>query len=188
MLRLIPADRLDQRVVQADIDFILSLGAISCRFDSPIPDPAALLGQGYDAVCVSTGLWQPIALGIENESLAVKMVDLLGHPERHRFEGRVAIIGGGATAVDCALVAQERGARHVELFMLEKLSEMPLTKLEQQELIDHDIEVNCRTRITRITEKGSGIGSLETRKVTLPDGQAFRPASVLDVPGTETQN
>ena len=185
MLNLIPVNRLDKRVVEADIDFILSLGAISCRFDSPVPDPAALLSQGYDAVCVATGLWQPISLGIENESLAVKMVDLLGHPERHHFEGRVAVIGGGATAVDCALVAQKRGARHVELFMLEKLSEMPLTKLERQELIDHDIEVNCRTRITKITEKGGGIESLETRKVGLPEGQPFRPASVLDVPGTE---
>ena len=37
MLRLIPADRLDQRVVQADIDFVLSLGAISFRLDSPDP-------------------------------------------------------------------------------------------------------------------------------------------------------
>lgn len=185
MLRLIPADRLDQRVVQADIDFVLSLGAISCRFDIPVPDPVGLLTQGYDAVCVATGLWQPIALGIENEALAVRMVDLLGDPERYHFDGRVAVIGGGATAVDCALVAQERGASHVELFMLEKLSEMPLTKLERQELIDHDIEVNCRTRITKINERAGGIGSLETRKVTLPDGQPFRPANILDLPGTD---
>ena len=185
MLRLIPADRLDQRVVEADIDFILSLGAISCRFGNPFPDPAALLTQGYDAVCVTTGLWQPIALGIENESLAVKMVDLLGNPERFHFDGTVAVIGGGATAADCALVAQQRGARHVELFMLEKLSEMPLTRLERQELIDRDIEVNCRTRVTKITRKGDAIGSLETMRVTLPEGKAFRPASMLDVPGTE---
>ncbi len=90
-------------------------------------DPNQLLAQGYDAVCVTTGLWKPIELGIENEDLAIKMVDLLSNKQAYQFDGRVAIIGGGATAVDCAITAKERGATHVELFMLEKLSEMPLT-------------------------------------------------------------
>ena len=60
MLNLIPANRLEPRVVQADIEFVLSLGAITARTQTTVPDPAALLDEGYDAVCVSTGLWQPI--------------------------------------------------------------------------------------------------------------------------------
>jgi NADPH-dependent glutamate synthase beta subunit-like oxidoreductase len=42
------------------------------------------------------------------------MVDLLSNKEAYTFEGRVAIIGGGATAVDCAITAKERGATHVD--------------------------------------------------------------------------
>ena len=113
------------------------------------------------------------------------MVDLLSNPSAHSFNGRVAVVGGGATAIDCAISAKERGAKHVELFMLEKLSEMPLTPRERQELLDFDIEVNGRIRISRIIKDGQGISGIETMKVQLGEGQSFSPANVHDISGTE---
>ena len=184
MMNLIPDQRLDKKVVQSDIAFLLSLGAITAETGVSIDDPRQLLAQGYDAVCVTTGLWKPIELGIENEPLAIKMVDLLSKKGAHQFTGRVAVIGGGATAVDCAITARERGATHVEMFMLEKLSEMPLTAAERQELLDYDIEVNGRIRISRILADGKNIVGIETQKVELPAGLAFKPANVRDVEGT----
>jgi NADPH-dependent glutamate synthase beta subunit-like oxidoreductase/dihydroorotate dehydrogenase len=186
MLNLIPANRLEPRVVQADIEFVLSLGAITARTQTTVPDPLALLEQGYDAVCVAAGLWQPISLGVENEDLAIRMVDLLSRPDAHKFRGRVAVIGGGATAVDCALIAKQRGATSVELLMLEKHSEMPLTPLERRSLVDEDIELSGRTRITAIVRGKDGIGGLQLRKVALPDGVPFRPANVRDMDGTDS--
>jgi dihydropyrimidine dehydrogenase (NAD+) subunit PreA len=150
-----------------------------------VESPKELLTQGYDAVCVTTGLWKPIELGIENENLAIKMADLLSNKQAYHFDGRVAVIGGGATAVDCAITAKERGATHVELFMLEKLSEMPLTAAERKELVDYDIEINGRIRISRIRTDGKGITGIETEKVQLPEGQPFKPANVRDVDGTD---
>src|SRR5512138_101165 len=171
MLNLIPDQRLDKEVVRSDIEFLLSLGSITPRTGVIVEEPKLLLSQGYAAVIVTTGLWKPIELGIENEQLAVKMVDLLSNKEDYRFEGRVAVVGGGATAVDCALTARERGASHVELFMLEKLSEMPLTPAERQELVEHDIEINGRIRITGIRSDGKRVTGVETKKVALPEGQ-----------------
>lgn len=185
MMNLIPDQRLDKAVVQSDIEFLLSLGAITAKTGMKVEDPKQLLGQGYAAVCVTTGLWKPIELGIENEHLAIKMVDLLSNKEAFRFDGRVAVVGGGATAVDCAITAKERGATHVELFMLEKLSEMPLTAEERQELVEYDIEVNGRIRIGKIQTDGKGLSAIETKKVELPDGLPFKPANVRDVEGTE---
>jgi dihydropyrimidine dehydrogenase (NAD+) subunit PreT len=185
VLNLIPAERLNPEVVRSDIDFVLSLGAITAHTATPVLDPATLLDQGFKAVCVTAGLWKPIQLGLENEELAVKMVDLLANPEAHRFSGRVAVVGGGATAVDSAITARNRGAAHVELFMLEKLSEMPLTPVERQELLDNDIELNGRIRLTRILGRGKTVAGLETLKVELPEGEPFKPSSVRDVPGTE---
>lgn len=184
MMNLIPDPRLDKNVVQSDIEFLLSLGAINAKTGVKVEDPKELLSQCYDAVCVTTGLWKPIELGIENENLAIKMVDLLSNKEAYQFDGRVAIIGGGATAVDCAITAKERGATHVELFMLEKLSEMPLTAVERQELVDYDIEVNGRIRVSKIRTDGKDITGVETKKVQLPEGQSFKPANVRDVEGT----
>jgi dihydropyrimidine dehydrogenase (NAD+) subunit PreT len=185
MMNLIPDQRLDKSVVQSDIEFLLSLGAITAKTGMKVEDPKQLLAQGYDAVCVTTGLWKPIELGIENESLAIRMVDLLSNKQAYQFDGRVAVIGGGATAVDCAIVAKERGATHVELFMLEKLSEMPLTAAERQELVEHDIEINGRIRISKIRDGGKGVSAIETKKVQLPDGQPFKPANVRDIEGAD---
>ena len=113
------------------------------------------------------------------------MVDLLAHPQSYHFDGRVAIIGGGATAVDCAITAKQRGAKDVELFMLEKLSEMPLTARERKELLDFDIEVNGRVRINKIIKKGKTISGVETIKVELPEGKVFSPANVRNIPKSE---
>ncbi len=186
MMNLIPDQRLDKGVVQSDIEFALSLGDITAKTGVKVENPKELLSQGYDAVCVTTGLWKPIELGIENENLAIKMVDLLSQKEAFTFNGRVAVIGGGATAVDCAITARERGATHVELFMLEKLAEMPLTAAERQELVEYDIEVNGRIRLSKIRTDGTVVVGLETKKVELPDGLPFKPANVRDVEGTES--
>ena len=185
MMTLIPDHRLDKKVVETDIDFILSLGEISTKLGSKIEEPKDLLAQGYDAVCIAAGLWEPIHLGIENEASAIPMVDLLARPDAYDFGGRVAVIGGGATAIDCAITAKERGAKNVELFMLEKLAEMPLTANERQELVDYDIEVNGRIRVSRINKEGQGVVGIETIKVHLPQDKSFTPADVQDLSGTE---
>ena len=185
MMNLIPDHRLDKKVVQSDIEFLLSLGVIQAKTNTTVDDPKQLLKQGYHAVCITVGLWKPIELGIENESSAIKMVDLLSHPDAFQFKERVAVIGGGATAIDSAITARKRGAKHVEMFMLEKLSEMPLTSKERQELIDFDIEVNGRVRLTRIKKNGKDISGIDTLKVQLAEGQSFSPANVRDLKGTE---
>ncbi len=185
MLNLIPDDRLDKKVAESDIAFALSLGQITAKTGAKVEDPKSLLSQGFDAVCVTVGLWKPIQLGVENEDLAISMVDLLSNPGKYSFDGRVAVVGGGATAVDCAITAKMRGAKHVGLFMLEKLSEMPLTKRERQDLLDYDIEVNGRMRVTRFLKDSQGLWGIKTLKVELPDGLPFHPSNVRDVDGTD---
>jgi dihydropyrimidine dehydrogenase (NAD+) subunit PreT len=185
MLNLIPDDRLDKKVAETDIEFLLTLGQIKAKTGTRVEDPKSLLDKGYDAVCATVGLWKPIQLGIENEDLAITMADLLSDPQRYNFKGRVAVIGGGATAVDCAITAKARGAKQVGLFMLEKLSEMPLTKRERQDLLDYDIEVNGRMRVTRVLKDTQGLWGVKTLKVELPEGKPFSPANVRDVDGTD---
>lgn len=185
MMNLIPAHRLDKKVIETDIDFLLSLGNISAKTGIRVEHPEELLKNGYKAVCVTAGLWKPIELGIENEDLAIRMVDLLAKPYAHKFDGRVAVIGGGATAIDCAITAMQQGAKHIELFMLEKLAEMPLTAKERKELLDFDIELNGRVRVSKILKHGRKVFGFETLKVELPEGKPFSPANIGDVPGTE---
>jgi NADPH-dependent glutamate synthase beta subunit-like oxidoreductase/dihydroorotate dehydrogenase/Pyruvate/2-oxoacid:ferredoxin oxidoreductase delta subunit len=185
MVNLIPDHRLDKKVVESDINFLLSLGNINPRIGVTVEDPKSLFSQGYSAVCVTAGLWKPIELGIENENLGIKMVDLLSNPFAHHLHGRVAVIGGGATALDCAITARKCGAAHVELFTLEKLAEMPLTAKERNELLDFDIEVNGRIRVSKILAEDSIVTGLETIKLELPEGTQFSPSNVREIAGTK---
>jgi NADPH-dependent glutamate synthase beta subunit-like oxidoreductase/dihydroorotate dehydrogenase/Pyruvate/2-oxoacid:ferredoxin oxidoreductase delta subunit len=186
MANQIPNHRLEKHVVETDIQFILNMGNIKVKTGTVVDDPKVLLNHGFDAVCITTGLWKPIQGGIENENLAITMVDLLSRSSAYHFDGRVAIVGGGATAVDCAITAKLCGATSVELFMLEKLSEMPLTAKERKELLDFDIEVNGRIRLNKIIKVSRNIVKLETIKVELPAGKVFSPVSVQNIPGSES--
>ncbi len=134
---------------------------------------------------MTTGLWKPIELGIENEDRAIKMIDLLAQPSAFNFNGNVAVIGGGATAVDCAITAKLRGAKQVDLFMLERLSEMPLTSRERKDLLDFNINVNGRVRVTKILKNKNTITGVKITKVELPEGKKFSPVEVHDVDGSE---
>lgn len=178
-MALIPQSRLPRHVLDDDVAFVLSCGDISVRLRTAVADPATLLADGWDAVCVAQGRWQPYRLGVPGEERAISMPALLADPAAFSFHGRVAIVGGGATAVDCAVVARQRGASQVELFMLETLAEMPLTAAERGELLDVGVEVTGRTRVTGIGQRG-----IETIRVRLAEGRTFALDALSDVPGT----
>ncbi|MFH1415622.1 MAG: FAD-dependent oxidoreductase [Elusimicrobiota bacterium] len=179
MARLIPDHRLNKETLDSDIEFIKGLGDISIINNRNIDRPAALMDEGYAAVIAAFGLWQPIAMNLDNEDTALKAVDYLSDPGGYDLKGNIAVIGGGATALDCAVTAVNNGAGHVEMFSLENLSEMPLTAKERKELVEYGIEVSGRTRVTAIT----GYGGIRTCKVSL-DAEKFDLGSIKDVPGT----
>jgi NADPH-dependent glutamate synthase beta subunit-like oxidoreductase len=107
-----------------------------------VAEPGAAC-PGLQAVVVATGLAVPSRLGVPGEELASGALSLLAAPERQRLAGRrVAVVGGGAVAADCAETAVRAGAVHVELLALEKLPELPLTGAEREGLLRAGVEVS----------------------------------------------
>jgi NADPH-dependent glutamate synthase beta subunit-like oxidoreductase/dihydroorotate dehydrogenase/Pyruvate/2-oxoacid:ferredoxin oxidoreductase delta subunit len=187
MCLLIPESRLPREVIESDIDFLVSIGGLTIKTATRVEDPADLLDQGFDAVAVCAGLGDPISLGLDNEDSGVLGLTYLENPDDYPMPGSVAIVGGGATALDCASVAVGRGAERVELIALENLKEMPLTTKERQELLEYGIEVSGRTRVTEILKGKGGISGLRTINVTLPPGAEFSLQEISDVEGTECE-
>ena len=183
MANLIPGFRLDAKTLADDVKFNMSLGDIHVK-RGDIRQPEALLDKSYDAVIVSAGLGLPIKLGIPGEETAVNWLDYLADTAGHKTRGRkVAVIGGGAVAADCAMAAAGAGAAHVEMFALEKLGEMPLTHDELDGLLKAGVHISGRTRVSRILKSGKRIAGLETLKVLLPKGGKFNPRLIKDVKG-----
>ncbi|HTY08602.1 MAG TPA: FAD-dependent oxidoreductase [Candidatus Edwardsbacteria bacterium] len=186
MAELIPDFRLDKKVMKTDLYWLTDLGEINVKYGKQVLKPVELLALGYQAVIVAAGLSAPITLGIEGEELAVNWKDYLSNPVRHKLKGKhVAVIGGGAVAADCAETAVDNGAETVELFALEKLSEMPLTPKELRGLLDAGVQVNGRVRVKEILAKKGKVNGLRTGKVSLPRGKTFHPREIIDVKGTK---
>jgi NADPH-dependent glutamate synthase beta subunit-like oxidoreductase/dihydroorotate dehydrogenase/ferredoxin len=181
---LIPEYRLDKEMLANDLKFAVSLGHIAIKLRTGVRNPEMLLKQGYDAVLVAAGLMEPIHLGLKNEELAIVGLDYLKNTKKYKLQGRVAVIGGGAVAADCAMMAKANGATAVELIALESIGEMPLTPKEMNELLANGIEISGRTRVTAIVKRSGRITGLETMKVALPPDKKFNLNDIREVPGT----
>jgi len=186
MLNAIPARRLYSALRDLDLTVLLHSPLIRIRTGRRVKDPAALLKRGYEAVIVAAGLWEPLRLNIPGEEAARSGLEVLTEPRRHRFRGHVLVVGGGATALDAAVTALDRGARSVEMLALEKFSEMPLTAREREELRHYGIEVTGRSRLAEIRHRNGRIREVVIQRVQLPPDEEFHPSRVRDVPGSVT--
>jgi|LSQX01.3.fsa_nt_gb glutamate synthase (NADPH/NADH) small chain len=188
MCNLIPAHRLYKEMLEGDVAFCLELGGgrIKLKTNQNITDPAALLKKGYKAVIVATGLWEPIMLNIPGKELAIGGIDFLKAPKSFRLRGkRVAVVGGGATALDCAVAAKQAGVSSVEMIALENVGELPLTPREKHDLVEYGVDVNGRMRVTEILAKKGRVAGVKLLKVKLPEGEKFSVSALQDVPGTD---
>ena len=185
MCNLIPNFRLDKKVLQSDIEWIMKLGDIKFLSEMEIDDPEQLLADGFDAVVVAAGLWETILPGIPNEDRAIPGLSFLQKPDKYNVSGNVAVIGGGATAFDSSMTALIHGADTVEIYALEKLSEMPLGKKEMDLLIKSGIDVNTRIQVNEILCENEKIKGITTNKVKLKDGQSFKLDAIEPINGSK---
>ncbi|MFC1746158.1 FAD-dependent oxidoreductase [Candidatus Riflebacteria bacterium] len=179
---LIPEHRLEKEVLDSDISFWSKSGTLNIKTGSNIKDPAELSGE-FSAVIVACGLHQPIQPGVKGEESALFANEYLA--EKPKLNGNVAIYGGGAIAVDCAVTAKQNGASIVQLFFLESYAEMPLTNKEREELLEYDIELYQRARITEIVNSDGKVTGLKTIKVKLKEGTTFALSNIEEVGNTE---
>jgi len=178
MVDLIPDFRFDKKVLRTDIRFISGLGRIRFHFRRPITDPRSLPAQGFSVVIVAAGLDLPLLLGIPGEERTLDWIHFLSAPSRTRLAGRrVAVIGGGAVAADCAETAARLGAS-VEMICLETPGEMPLTPEERAGLLNAGILINGRSAVTAV-RSAAGKKTARIRPMILPKGQAFHPSRML---------
>ncbi len=169
-LNLIPENRLPSEVIAKDWSFIDDPNMIELRLNSPVDNPATLLKQGFDGVIVATGEPEGIDLGIEGEDLAVSYLDYLRHPEQYAVDGNIAVIGGGAVAVDCALTAGNLGAENVEMFVRRRVSDMRITNEERKSLLDAGVDLTTMSRVKKIGTDGKRL-TLYTAKNRLNHGK-----------------
>ncbi|HMK08919.1 MAG TPA: FAD-dependent oxidoreductase [Anaerolineales bacterium] len=192
MMRVgIPAHRLPKGVLQQDIDDILALGVV-LKTNSPVRDPLALLKQGYDAVCLATGIsTRDHSLGLEGEEAggvisAATFLRKVSLGEPITIGSRVAVLGGGITALDAAAVARRLGAEEVYLVLDRPRGELPAYHWEMAAVESEGIRLYEHTTAVRLHAERGVVTAVElarTGKGTTVDGRGRRRPTIE--PGSE---
>jgi len=151
----IPEFRLPKEIVQAEVDYVTSLGA-ELKLDSvigKIDTVDELLGNGYDAVFLGTGAGAPILLNAPGENLCgiysaneflTRTILMKGYlyPEYDTpvtIGKRVAVVGGGNVAMDSARCSLRLGAREVYVIYRRSEAEMPARREEVENAMEEGI-------------------------------------------------
>ncbi len=179
----IPEYRLPNSVMDRYEEILLKLG-VKIRPNTligPVITLDKLFFDGYKAVFIGTGVWNPKTLDIKGESLGNVhyAIDYLKSPDVYNLGKKVAVIGAGNVAMDAARVAKRSGAEEVYILYRKGFENMPCTKVELQEAKDDDIKFELFKAPIELTE--DGVKYIETKNEVKEDGKVV----TVTIDGTE---
>jgi heterodisulfide reductase subunit A-like polyferredoxin len=191
MLRVgIPEYRLPKEVLKKEIDYILRLG-VELRTNTRIGEDIQLgsLRNSYEALFVATGAHAGTKLDIPGgdspEVLnAVEFLWAANMGEQVRLGKKVAVIGGGNTAVDAARVARRLGSE-VKLVYRRSRDEMPATPSEVRGAEEEGVEIAFLSNPTAIVGANGKISGMECVRMELGEPDASGRRRPVPVAGSE---
>lgn len=144
----IPEYRLPRAELNRDIDAIRALG-VEMHFNMAIGRDITLsqLQQEFDAVLLAVGAQRSQRLGIMGELVwegVVPATTFLKEFNLHaetKLTGKVAVVGGGSTALDAARSALRAGAEQVTILYRRTRLEMPAQVEEVRAALEEGIEL-----------------------------------------------
>lgn len=154
MLRTgINAFRLPREILDREIAAIEALG-VEIKTSSPVKDIEGLLQAGYRAVVLCIGAHRDLTLGIDGEDAvnvmgAVEMLRLVNTGKLRGMESRVAVIGGGNSALDAARAALRLGAQEVTICYRRERGDMPAIPSEIAEAEEEGVRFLFRVAPSR---------------------------------------
>jgi NADPH-dependent glutamate synthase beta subunit-like oxidoreductase len=169
MLRYgIPPYRLPREVLDQEIRNILSLG-IEARLRTRIgADMKWEDLREFDAVFISTGAWESLPLRIPGEKATgvisgLEFLRKINSGETVDLGQRVAIIGGGNTAMDAARSVVRLGAKPL-IFYRRTKEEMPAWEEEISEAEEEAIEFAFQSSPVRVLTANGRVNGIECVK------------------------
>lgn len=179
----IPEYRLHNSIIDRYEEILIELG-VKIRPNTligPVLTLDKLFFDGYKAVFIGTGVWNPKTLNIKGESLGNVhyAIDYLKSPNVYNLGKKVAVIGAGNVAMDAARVAKRNGAEEVYILYRKGFENMPCTRAELEEAKEDDVNFELFKAPIELTEQG--VKYIETKNEVSEDGKV----STITIEGTE---
>jgi NADH-quinone oxidoreductase subunit F len=174
MLRYaLPEYRLPKHVVDKEVALIRGAG-VQFRFDAALGKTLKLdqLEQKHDAVLLAIGTWEETRLGIPGEDSkdlysSLEFLNASAHGKKPLLGKKVAVIGGGNSAIDAARTSLRRGAEVTVVYRRSR-EDMPAIPDETGQALEEGVNlITMAAPIRIITDKSGRITGLEVAR-TVP--------------------
>ena len=187
----IPSFRLSSEDVAKEVQGIKDLG-VEFETETAFGRDRTLRSlneDGYKAVFIGVGAQEGVRLGIGGEDLqgCISAVDFLkdiAEGKRPEVGKRVAVIGGGFTAVDSARTARRLGAEEVFILYRRTRDEMPASDDEIEEAEAEGVKVMYLVSPQEIVGDGNVTG-IRLLNYVLGEQDKSKRRRPVEVPGTE---
>ena len=198
----IPEFRLPKSVVQAEVDYIKSLG-VEIKLNHIIGKTATvdeMLRNGYEAVFLSPGAGAPMFLGIPGENLSniysanefltrTNLMKAYLYPQYDtpiKVGKRVAVFGGGNVAMDACRCALRLGADEVYVIYRRSEAEMPARAEERENAKEEGVIFKLLTNPTRfIGDEEGKVQAVELYEMELGEPDESGRRRPIRKPDTE---
>ncbi|PIX19802.1 MAG: 4Fe-4S ferredoxin, partial [Deltaproteobacteria bacterium CG_4_8_14_3_um_filter_51_11] len=188
----IPAHRLPRAVLDAEIENLKRYG-IEIHTGKALGRDFTLeelQAHGADAVFLAMGAWKPIKLrvpgeeseGVQDVTAFLREVHL---GNLRCMKGKVAVVGGGHSALDAARVALRLGASEARILYRRSKAEMPAEPEEVEEAEREGILIHILTAPIRIGSDGGKANGIECIRTRLTEPDTTGRRKPVPVEGSE---
>ncbi len=190
----IPSYRLPRDILDAEIDLVRSLGVeikLNTRIGADLPFKQ-LEEEGFRAIFIATGLHLSSAMGVAGEDEGyhgfipgVEFLRRVNLGQEQELGQRVAIIGGGNVAMDCARSSLRLGIKEVNLVYRRSRAEMPANEAEIVAAEEEGVRFHLLANPSRIVAKEGRVVGMECIRMELGEPDASGRRRPIPVPGSE---
>ncbi|NLL63357.1 MAG: FAD-dependent oxidoreductase [Ruminococcaceae bacterium] len=190
MLRYgIPQYRLPKEILDAEIAIIEEAGVVmknNVKLGKDIQFNEIV--KTYDAVLVAIGAWTSVPMSVPGEDLdgvlgGIYFLEKLGHGERPVVGEKVAVCGGGNTAMDACRTAVRLGAKEVYVVYRRTRNEMPAADIEIEEAEEEGVIFKFLTNPIEIYGENGKVTGMKLQKMELGEPDESGRRSPVAIPG-----
>lgn len=188
----IPAYRLPRPVLEHEIEYIRSLG-VEIRLGAPVgrdggPSVEELLSE-FKAIFLAVGAHRSSRMNIPGEDLpgvldALTFLRELNLGKPVQLGKRVAVIGGGNSAIDAARCALRLGSQ-VHILYRRTRAEMPAASWEVDAAQAEGVELNFLIAPLKVLQRDSKVVGIECQRMQLGEPDASGRRRPVPIPGSE---
>jgi NADPH-dependent glutamate synthase beta subunit-like oxidoreductase/Pyruvate/2-oxoacid:ferredoxin oxidoreductase delta subunit len=187
----IPEYRLPKKVVRKEIGYIRQLG-VEIKTGIHVGQDITLteIRKEFQAVFIAAGAHGGVRLGVEGEQLPGVMEGIgflrdINLGKKVKIGKKVAVIGGGNTAIDCARTARRVGGKDVTILYRRSRAEMPALAEDVESLAREGINIELLAAPTRVVSQNGRLAGIECLRMALGAPDASGRPQPVPVPGSE---